>query len=72
MLWDLSRSGSTQTIGENAMPFDEERRERYIVVAKKKNGVNNEFGFGGAHCDLVQFRIHWHDREFNYKEEISY
>jgi len=70
MLYDRSTSRSTQTIGEKAMPFVEERRERYIVVGQEED-VNNEFGFGSQR-DPVRFRVHWHDQEFNYKEEISY
>jgi len=58
LLYDRSTSRSTQTIGENAMPFDEGRLERYVVVAKMENGINNEFGFGGTRCDLIRFKIH--------------
>src|SRR5436853_5645496 len=70
MLYRRSTARSIQIIGENAMPFDEECPERYIIVGKEGK-VNNEFRFG-AQRDPIHFRVHWHDRKFNYKEKISY
>lgn len=71
ILWDQSSNGSTQTFGQNAMkiPSRLERPDRWVVVAKK---VNNIFGFGGSHCDLFEFMIHWHEPVNDLKERISY
>lgn len=61
MLYDRSFSKSTQTFGPNAKPFELDRPDRRVVVAR---GVNDEFGFGGVGSDLFQFKIHWHhDKE---------
>jgi len=57
MLYDRSNSQTTQVSGGNAKPF-EPGRTRRIVVA---NDVNTEIGMGGIACDLVRFKLRWHD-----------
>ncbi len=56
MLYDRSNSQTTQVFGENATPF-EWGRSRRVVVQKKLNTI---IGMGGVRCDLVQFKLEWH------------
>ena len=67
-LYDRSSSWTTQTFGENAVPFERDRVPRRVVMAKKK--ANNYFGFGGVGCNLFQFQIYWHERPSNLQEQI--
>jgi hypothetical protein len=67
-LYDRSSAWSTQTFGPNAQPFELERPDRRVIVAEE---VNNQFGIGGARCDLFQFEIYWHKRPPNLQEQIT-
>ena len=67
MLHDLSRFRTTQTSGENATPFEERQNPRRIVVG---HNLNTRFGIGGLECDLVQFRLVWHERLFDVMEQV--
>src|ERR1700722_18624130 len=71
MLYDRSTTKSTQMYGVNAIPFELRRNPRRVVVIKN---VNEEFGFGGVTCDLVQFRIHWHHdpSRLDIQKQLSY
>lgn len=59
MLYDRSNGQTTQVFGGNVKPF-EPGRIRRIVVA---NGVNTEIGMGGIACNLVRFKLRWHDQD---------
>jgi len=67
-LYDRSSSWSTQTFGPSALPFELERPNRRVVVAKK---VNNQLGFGGVGCNLFQFEMYWHKRPSDFQEQIA-
>lgn len=72
MLYDRSTAKSTQLYGADTIPFELGRDPRRVVVTNK---VNKAFGFGGATCDLVRFKIHWHDHypnALNIQEQLSY
>jgi hypothetical protein len=56
MLYDRSNGQTTQVSGEIATPF-ERGRPRRVIVQKKLNTI---IGMGGAGCDLVQFKLEWH------------
>ena len=69
MLHDLSRLRSTQTFGDDAIPFQAARSPRQIVVADK---LNTHIGIGGLQCNLIQFRLVWHRRSFDVAEQVRH
>jgi hypothetical protein len=56
MLYDRSNGQTTQVSGKNATPF-EYGRPRRVVVQEELNTI---IGMGGVGCDLVQFKLEWH------------
>ena len=55
--------------GKTVRPFEEGRVPRRIVLGQ---GVNKEIGFGGATCDLVRFRIHWHETGVAWQDQVRH
>ena len=66
MLYDRSNSQSTQVCGKNATPF-ELGRIRRVVVGEQ---LNTEIGIGGVGCDLVRFKLVWHQRSLDMEEQV--
>ena len=64
ILYDRSNSQTTQVFGTNRTPF-EPGRIRRIAVAKSLNTV---LGMAGKGCNLIQFKLEWHQRMLDPKE----
>ena len=68
MLIDNSSGRTTQVSGENAMPFEYERRSRIVVV---RQDLNTILGMGGVACDLIQFELIWHPDHVGNMEMVT-
>ena len=56
MIQDRSSTRSTQLHGESAMPFEQGRPHRRVIIDDE---TNLEFGFGGEGRKLYHFEIFW-------------
>ncbi|KIH91211.1 hypothetical protein SPBR_01482 [Sporothrix brasiliensis 5110] len=57
MLYDRSNSQTTQTVGNDAFPFEFGRPRKVVVMPD----MNTTFGIGGIRSDKYQFSIVWPD-----------
>ncbi|ERT00366.1 serine/threonine protein kinase [Sporothrix schenckii ATCC 58251] len=57
MLYDRSNSQTTQTVGNDAFPFEFGRPRKVVVMPD----INTTFGIGGIRSDKYQFTIVWPD-----------
>jgi len=67
MLYDRSHDRITQVFSENATPFEYERVRKVLV----QKGLNTTIGMGGVRCDLVQFKLEWHQDPTQTAETIK-
>jgi hypothetical protein len=67
MLYDRSFAKSTQVFGANATPFEYGRSRKVLV----QEGLNAIIGIGGVKCDLVRFKLEWHQDPTQAAETIK-